>query len=860
MHLKNDAIAGDTTKLLVDALALPAFIVGLDHSVIFTNALADTLLLDSEGNSLLGRSIQSLLSQDKETQCLDEPFFSLTQTATRTVRLNSVGSKSVEFSVSALKDPQGSVFSYLFQWQRPTEQSLQDGSDATGLHRDTKPRHVGKAAEKTGQSSWETRCHIENDWRWQTTILSANHAIWDHDFERDQHFVSETWRQLRGLSQDDPFPKSNEAWLETIHPQDVDHIKNELRRLDSQETDIIDYKFRQKHTLGHWVWFMSSGRVMRRDKSGLPARIIGTDTDITDIKTVELERHRMADRLHIAMEAAGMARWEFDVGANYAYWDDRMLEIFEITDGINIRSSNAWANYIYPDDREATLALAAECLEQGKDIACDYRHMRKDGSIRHIRTRGKYVRDKEHGARYYGVNFDVTRDYERAEELEQARARLEHDSRHDALTGLANRRYLDDVFTRQSQYLDRADLRPAILHFDIDYFKQINDTLGHDAGDATLKHAAEILRKNVPEDALVARVGGDEFVVLLLSAPDPSELEEIAKNIIGDMSQPFFYGSQQCNTGTSIGIAVAEDAEPLDNGLFINADLALYAAKKAGRGRLQFFTREMKTEARRRKNSFDALLAGFDNGEITCHYQPQFDAQTLEMTGLEALVRWESKKFGLIMPDEFLSTAEDMGLVAHFDELVLRKTLHDLEKWEMQGFDIPRISVNVSSHRLNDPTLIKQLKPMGIPEGKIAFELLESAFLDLKNEVIERNLKQIERMGIDVEIDDFGSGHASIVSLLQVAPKRLKIDRFLIEPIVASNRQRDLIKTIIGIGQMLDVQVVAEGVESWEHVKVLQEIGCCYLQGYGLARPMDAEGVSTFMRELVTKNGCLAFG
>lgn len=856
MHLKNNVIVEDTIGLLVDALAPPAFVVGVDRCVTYTNAQANDILLGGKENSLLGRDISSLFARDQHAGFEIGTTTSLLDMTTNLVRLKSSRSKIVEFSVSALKNGKGSVQNFLFQYQQAVEKSSKSGSRPAGTRRND----ISKSGGNANGAHADTLGLIDSEWRWKTAVLSANHAVWDHDFERDLHFVSETWRELRGLSLDDPIPQSNEAWLETIHPQDVAHIQEELSRLDTQQTDIINYKFRQKHAHGHWVWFLSSGRVVRRDKTGMPARIIGTDTDITDIKTVELEKHRMADRLHIAMEAAGMARWEFDVGANYAYWDDRMLDIFEITDGINIRSSNAWADYIYTDDREETLALAAECLAQGKDVACDYRIKRKDGTIRHIRTRGKYVRDAELGARYYGVNFDVTRDYERADELEQARVRLEHESRHDALTGLANRRYLDDVFTQQAKRVDRQDIRPAILHFDIDYFKQINDTLGHDAGDATLKHAAEILKQNVPDDALVARVGGDEFVALLLSAPEPAELERIAKNIISDMSLPFYYGSQQCNTGTSIGIAVSEDSEPFDNGMFINADLALYAAKKAGRGRFQFFTAEMKTEARRRKNSFDALLEGFDNGEITCHYQPQFNAQTLELTGLEALVRWESKSFGLIMPEEFLSTAEDMGLVAHFDELVLRKALHDREKWEAQGFEIPRVSVNVSSHRLNDPTLIQQLKPMNFPPGKIAFELLESAFLDSKNEVIERNLKQIEQMGIEVEIDDFGSGHASIVSLLQVAPKRLKIDRFLIEPIVSSDRQRDLIKTIVSIGQMLDVQVVAEGVESWEHVKVLQAIGCGCLQGYGLARPMEAEEVGTFMRDLASNNGCLAIG
>ncbi|WVX50545.1 hypothetical protein ROLI_036430 [Roseobacter fucihabitans] len=858
MHLNAHTSIVDSIDRLVDAFTLPAFAMGCDHYVFSANAAANTLLIGDADTCLIGHSASSLLAPGQSFDDFEIDHGATPRQDAQTVDLLCGQSGLGVFSVSGLKDESGVLFGYFCQ-AMPSQITSGDPRN-----RPSSPLQKEKEGEFARPGATGGRVEQapvdEDDTRWKTAVLSANHAVWDHDFEKDQHYVSETWRALRGLAPDDPIPTSSEAWLETIHPQDLDHIKTQLGRLDARETDIVDYKFRQKHVKGHWVWFLSCGRVVRRDAQGLPARIIGTDTDITDIKTVELERHRMADRLDTAMEAAGMGRWEFDIGANYAFWDDRMLELFEITDGINIRSSTEWGQYIHPGDRDKTLTLAAECLKSGEDIACDYRHLRKDGTVRHIRTRGKYVEDEMHGPRYYGVNFDVTHDYARAEELEVARARLEYESRHDALTGLANRRYLDDVFTKNADHSEGSMQKRAILHFDIDHFKQINDTLGHDAGDATLRHAAGVLKANVPEEALVARVGGDEFVALLFCPPDICQLEQIARNIIRAMSRPFYYGSQQCNTGTSIGIAVAQGSDALNNDLFINADLALYAAKKAGRGRFRFFTQEMKTEARRRKNSFDALLAGFDNGEITCHYQPQFDANTLELTGLEALVRWESRAYGLLMPDEFLSTAEDMGLVAHFDELVLRKTLNDLYKWEAEGLEIPRVSVNVSSHRLNDPTLIERLKPLNLPRGKLSFELLESAFLDSKNEIIEQNLIQIEKMGIDIEIDDFGSGHASIVSLLHIAPKRLKIDRSLIEPIVVSQRQRDLIKTIIGIGKMLEVKVVAEGVETLDHVRVLQEIGCCYLQGYGLARPMDAKGIGNFIREMNTNEGRLATG
>ncbi len=682
--------------------------------------------------------------------------------------------------------------------------------------------------------------------RWITAVLSANQAVWDHDFEHNQHYLSDTWRTLRGLTLDDDIPLTTEKWFTTIHENDVAHVAQEWRRIDAGETDIINYKFRQRHKDGHWVWFLSRGRVIRRDSTGLPARIVGTDTDITDIKTVELETQRMAQRLAVAMEAAGMGRWELNLDTGEAYWDDRLLQILAVKDGKNTRPGRDWLEYVHPDDRDEVYPYLADRLEKRLDIERDYRILKADGETIHVRALAKFVNNADTGARYYGVNIDITRDKIQAEELERARALLEHESRHDALTKLANRRKLDEVF---SEHVAKNRNGMSVMHFDIDHFKQINDTLGHDAGDATLIHAAAVLERHITGNALVSRVGGDEFVALMFDVLDEQELQASAEEIIREMSLPFFYGSQKCAIGTSIGIATCKNHEIGNRSLFINADLALYEAKKAGRGRYRFYSPTMKEEARHRKKTFDALSAGFERGEITCYYQPQFDAVKLEISGLEALVRWESEAFGLIMPNEFLGAAEDMGILSEVDDLVLRRVLHDIAKWEGAGINVPPISVNVSASRLNDPSFSDQLRTLDIPAGMLSFELLESTFLDTKNNVVDRNLGAINELGINIEIDDFGSGHASIASLLAVSPKRLKIDRALVGPISTSERQRELVNNIVGIGHMLGIKVVAEGVETDAHIEILQAMRCDYLQGFGLSRPMDGTQTRQFLAE-----------
>jgi diguanylate cyclase (GGDEF)-like protein/PAS domain S-box-containing protein len=843
MRHSSDLSQGISIDPWIRTLVVPALFAGLDYRVVTYNERARHLFDIPTGDRLRGTQLRSLVApRDAPEFFSDLIALQKDDGSVQETRVNLIVADGQKlFAVTPLRGTKNAILGFMLQ-QLPEMPGTQIERPRGSVVPDINP---------------PTDSLAESEWRWKMALQNGKHGLWDHDFEYDRHYVSKIWRELRGLMPGDAIPTSTEDWLQTIHPGDLAHLEEELDKLEAGVTDIINYKFRQRHAAGHWVWFYSKGRVVRRDAQGGVARMIGTDTDITEIKKVEMESQRMAHRLNTALEASGIGRWEFDIEAKYAFWDDRVLAITGVDDGLNIRSAEDWANTIHPEDRGKAVALAEQCLAEERDVFLQYRVQRPDGSVRHVRSRAVYVKDEETGPRYYGVKIDVTDDLERTRALEEARAQLEFESRHDALTGLANRRYLDTHFSEISEDPSAHSTRVAVMHFDIDHFKQINDTLGHDAGDALLKHAAKVLTENLPQDTLVSRVGGDEFVALLNNAPEHAVLRKMGQNIVSEMARPFPYQGQLCNIGTSIGVALSDPGEAVSSALFIDADLALYEAKKAGRARVRFFNDEMKAEARRRKNSFDALLEGFDQGEITCHYQPQFDAQTLKLMGVEALVRWESARYGLIMPNEFLETAADMGLMPEFDELVLRQALDDLAGWEAAGLHVPRISVNVSSHRLNDTMLGSRLSKLDLPRGRVSFELLESAFLDSRNEVIDTNLSLLDEIGVEIEIDDFGSGHASIVSLLQIAPKRLKIDRMLIAPVVASQRQRDLVATIINIGKMLDVSVIAEGVETPDHVRVMRTLDCDGLQGFGLAHPMERNALQALLERLQGNDGKL---
>jgi diguanylate cyclase (GGDEF)-like protein len=567
----------------------------------------------------------------------------------------------------------------------------------------------------------------------------------------------------------------------------------------------------------------------------------------------ERELTSASRRLDLALSASKIGVWEFDTRRGTVLWDERIGELYgRPQKGFVERSFHDWADAVHPDDFEQAMQVSDVAIAAGQSYLSEYRLVLPDGKIRHMRTRAVPFRQ---GDQYtvVGAEWDVSddvllrEDLERArllaelrnDELEAANLRIRHNAMHDALTGLPNRRFLDDKLGALEVIGPRG-----LLHIDLDRFKQINDTLGHAAGDAMLVHAASVLQQCLRPDDFLARIGGDEFVVLCTRNVTADGLAQLADRIIQRMREPVPYEGHQCRFGVSVGVAIDEDSSVAPRDLLVNADIALYRAKGSGRDRFEFFTAALQSEIHSTKQLADHLLEAIEREEFVPFYQPQYDARTMRLAGVEALARWRHPTRGLLPPSEFLRVAEDLNLVATIDRLILERALSDLRSWRAKGLDIPRLSVNVSARRIRDGELIDGLKGMDIPRGVLAFELVESIFLDEQDEMLAWNVDKIKDMGIEIEIDDFGTGYASIVGLQKLKPTRLKIDRQLTMPIVSSSAQRKMFGSIIEIGKSLGIEIVAEGVETMAHAMILQTLGCDYLQGYALARPMPAEQIA----------------
>lgn len=559
------------------------------------------------------------------------------------------------------------------------------------------------------------------------------------------------------------------------------------------------------------------------------------------------------------MGASQIGVWEHNLDTDEIFWDLQMHRLYGTGSKERKVASTVWMDLIHADDRERALAEFDAAVAAKGLYNSQFRIVLPSGDTRYLRSQAHFFKGPGGAPSFIGAEWDVTEDVRlnreladqksvaeaRAEALERSQIRVEHAADHDYLTGLPNRRYFDRKMTVLHDAPDVKAL--AVLHIDLDRFKQINDKAGHAAGDAMLQSMAARLSDVISDRDMVARIGGDEFVVVLVNFGDAEVLSAIAEDILVRLRRPVPFGTETLQTVASIGVAWSDRGDA-DN-LLAESDLALYQAKKLGRNRVEFFTLKLQSDLQGERQLAEELKLALARDEIVPFYQIQVDAHTRHVFGLEALARWQHPVHGLLAPGAFLKVADEYGLTAEIDAAVLGRALLDRAEWERSGVVPPRIAVNISANRLGDPELIAGLLKLDIPRGTIVFELVETIFLDDSDDTVLSNIEQIKLMGIDVEIDDFGSGHASLIGLIKLRPKRLKIDRQLVFDITTSDEQRRLVASIVEIAKALNVEVIAEGVETEEHARLLARMGCDGLQGYALGYPSPAADIFALVRD-----------
>jgi diguanylate cyclase (GGDEF)-like protein/PAS domain S-box-containing protein len=618
--------------------------------------------------------------------------------------------------------------------------------------------------------------------------------------------------------------------LEFISPRDRDHVARSMREVFEQgremslEAEIVD----------------RAGSVRPYALSGKPLRVgertymIGVARDITLRKRTEQQMARAKERLDLALTGSRLALWDWDLRNGKVYFNESWSSLLGAPPRESIFSSDEVKQWNHPEDRDVFAAALGNAVKGvSEEFDCEYRVPNAAGEWIWVHSRGKVTQRDDAGQalRMTGTSQDVSK-RKRAEE------RAEYLATRDPLTGLPNRLLLHDRLEQGVFNAARHQAGFAFMFIDLDRFKTINDSLGHQVGDELLKRVAARLTACVRATDTVARLGGDEFAVILenLEGDDDEGAQQVAEKMIAAMGAPMLIDNQHLSTSCSIGISLYPTDGKDSAALMKNADVAMYYAKEMGRNNYQFFSPEMNSRAQERLSVENFLRLALKRNELVLHYQPRMSISSGELVGVEALIRWQHPRRGLLMPEKFIDVAEDSGLIVPIGEWVIEHACAQVRKW--QGVVKPdlKVSVNLSVGQVIDAERLYRaveaaLASSGIAPSCLELELTESHLMQNIPEKAEL-LHRLGQLGVGISIDDFGTGYSSLSYLKTLPVDSIKIDSSFVRDIHSDANDEAIIKAILAMAHSLHLSVVAEGVETAAQLRALKELGCDEYQGF----------------------------
>lgn len=646
-------------------------------------------------------------------------------------------------------------------------------------------------------------------------------------------YVNRAWEQTLGMSLEEA--RSRNFLAEFI--PDTDACRQAQDFIVASEERWQDFRI---HLRDDRVLDTAWANIRLSDGS-----IIGIGQDITARKQAEEALRESEERLNLALKAAGLGTWYWDVAEDRIVWDDQMCLLCGLEPGTFPQGYKGFLSILHEEDRPRVEQDVSQTFTLEAPYETRFRVRWPDGSLHYLHTRGKLYRDQAgNPQRLTGVSWDVTEKELAESRLREKEEHLYFLAHHDVLTSLPNRRLLQDRMQHALAKARRSGYQAALIYFDLDRFKTINDSLGHAIGDRVLKEIASRLARQVRETDTLARLGGDEFVVILEQVEEAEKVAAVAQKLLLELTREILVEGHSLYVTASAGISLFPTDSVDSEGLMKSAETAMYRAKERGKNMCQYFTPDMNARARELLQLESGLRQALEQQQLVLHYQPQVDLTTGELIGVEALVRWEHPERGMVPPGDFIPLAEETGLIVPIGEWVLRTACAQSQAWRQAGFSPMRMAVNISPRQFRQSDLIARvdeiLRETGLEPSALELEVTEGVIMNDVEAAIA-TMEELGKMGVLLAIDDFGTGYSSLGYLKRFPIAGLKIDRSFVRDIPGDANDAQIAASVIALAHNMNLRVVAEGIETADQLAFLRDKGCEHGQGYYFSPPCTAE-------------------
>jgi diguanylate cyclase (GGDEF)-like protein/PAS domain S-box-containing protein len=601
------------------------------------------------------------------------------------------------------------------------------------------------------------------------------------------------------------------------------------------------------------IGFVQIQSKVSSDAEGKPISLVGTTFDITEQKLLEQQLRKESTLLRSIINTIPIGIFWKDSKLKYAGCNNFFLKDLNMKDESELIGKS---DYDLPWKRDGALyrAVDKDIMDTGiGKLNVEEKITDETGAEKWISI-SKVPQPDGYGkiVGIVGAYQNITNKKKNEKKLKLQRDALEYQAYHDTLTGLPNRLLFLDRLNQSIYKTERSRKKVAILFIDMDRFKEINDSLGHVSGDEAIKDVALRLKTQIRKADTIARFGGDEFTVILDDINNSINIVNIVKKLMHSMNEPFVINKHTIYITLSIGISIYPDDTDTADNLLKNADAAMYKAKHDGRNTYRFYTEDMTEKAFERMALESSLRQAIDRDNFILYFQPQVNGENDKIIGMEALIRWKDEGAGVISPTKFIPIAEDTGLIIPLGEWILRRGMQQIVKWHAEGLHPGRLAINISVRQLQKHHFISMLKrileeTMCQPQW-IEIEVTESQIMKNPEQTILM-LQEITQLGIKISIDDFGTGYSSLSYLKRLPVNTLKIDQSFVKDIPDDEEAVAIVKAIIALAGSLNLNVIAEGVETQEQKVFLVKNGCSNIQGYLYAEPMPADEMEKILRE-----------